>query len=201
MPEVPVSELHGGFAFALQGWMRAQKQGSHNYINPGAGTLVTVGLAISTNFTSPEWPQLPEVGELPVATAFYPSQYPQPQTPAYTPNVGYYPFSESGVMFFENGRVNGVIRVDTAGWASYEIGVFSRRVQVPSSETGSWTSAWHYFYRVRRLTQSRLGLRVHDDLPDGSPARGERSSATSCSGNRFHEADFSWAAAVVLGAC
>jgi hypothetical protein len=81
MPEVPVSELHGGFAFALQGWMRAQKQGSHNYINPGAGTLVTVGLAISTNFTSPEWPQLPEVGELPVATAFYPSQYPQPQLP------------------------------------------------------------------------------------------------------------------------
>jgi hypothetical protein len=136
MPAVPLDQLHGGFAFDIQGWMRAQHQGNQAYIKPKAEPF-RVGLAIATNFKSAEWPQLPEVGELPVATAFYPSQYPPPKPPTtglpagptYTPNVGYYPFAESGVMFFDNGQVNGVIRVDTAGWASPDFGSFQGKYE------------------------------------------------------------------------
>ena len=62
--------------------------------------------------------------ELPAMTAFHPSHFPQPPqipigSPAYTPEAGFYPYSEIGVMMFANdGGISASSRLNTSGYLS-----------------------------------------------------------------------------------
>jgi hypothetical protein len=137
MAPVPHGLLEGTFAYSIQGLMRAQNLGNQKYIAP-ASAPINVGLGGAGFFPNPDWPNLPPWGELPVMTAFYPTQYPPPPPPAttngpsappagppYSPNVGYYPYTEVGVMVFDKGAVSGVMRVNTAGLANGQAGHFT----------------------------------------------------------------------------
>jgi hypothetical protein len=131
----------GLFAFTLQGFMHAQNIETQIYIpaqrsfsgggDPDEPTSAG-GNAVLTRTSV----KLNRRFDLPVLSAFYPKEYPPPPTPppprppsnprgpgtpCYSPNVGYYPYVETGVILFVSDlTVSGWIRVNTAGLPSQE---------------------------------------------------------------------------------
>jgi len=142
--------LFGLFAYTIQGFMHAQNIDNQNYIvvqhdrNNNAVPLQPNQGGATLDDPNKEDPGRSRTAfEMPVFAAFYSSHYPPAPTPPptgpepnpspvgpfYTPTVGYYPFSETGLLNFityrslaadgsvqSHGVLRGSCRVNTGGY-------------------------------------------------------------------------------------
>ncbi|HLN99436.1 MAG TPA: hypothetical protein VK208_13325 [Pyrinomonadaceae bacterium] len=147
--------LSGLYAYTVQGVMHAQSlDNAHDYIvalaaRPGETQrpleVNRAGATLTTNAANPTPGASRPAQEMPILTAFYSINYPEPvrppdipnpvnpipvqNSPSYRPNTGYYPFSEVGWMLISPlsvlaseglppsiGTIVGSTRINTAGY-------------------------------------------------------------------------------------
>lgn len=151
-------DFDGFYVYMIQGFMHAQSTDDQHYdLNNKEIVVNRGGAELGTDEQNPDPGKTRPALELPIFTAFYSLNYPSSQfsnpippatphvpppappspsgffpagnAPTYTPNTGYYPFSETGFMIFFSGEtlsdtgtvisdgfVRGRSRVNTAGF-------------------------------------------------------------------------------------
>ena len=179
-------EILGNFVLNLQGLMHARTpKTGQKALGPSA---ITLGLGGHVDVKKTGWIFLdPGTGkartaERPALTAFYPTQDPDTNAPAYAANVGIYPYAEIGVLTFQkDGLVDGSLRVNTSGFtAGGQAGSVSGGYHFDDATGISGAISlqfhdlnnhvWDYFFV--RLSPSEFSVMTGDRLPRPAVATG-----------------------------